>query len=294
VSDAPGLPADGGEQHKLVARLRAVIEAKDTELAALRSSFGALRAELDALAEDRRLLELRVAELERRLGQDSTNSGTPSSKEGIGARERRKAERRRQASERERRKDRKRGGQPGHPGAGLRRDPDPDEQKSADPPAQCSRCGTGLEGADPAEPGWAQVWDVRFSRFVTEWLLPALTCPCCGKVTTADPPAGAYRGSVAYGPGVNTAALLLTGYGNVPAERAADLIGMLTGIPVSAGFVDKASSRLDARLRSAGFDEGCRRRWRKSPRWARTRPRSTWSPPGRTRRPASRTAPRTC
>jgi transposase len=256
VSDAPGLPGDGGEQRELVARLRAVIEAKDTELAALRSSVGALCAKLDALAEDRRLLELRVAELERRLGQDSTNSGTPSSKEGIGARERRRAQKRkRQVSERERRTDRMRGGQPGHPGAGLTRDPDPDERKSAGPPAQCSRCGAGLDGAEPAAPGWAQVWDMRFSRFVTEWVLPALTCPCCGKAAVADAPAGAHRGSVAYGPGVNAAALLLTGYGNVPAERAADLIGMLAGIPVSAGFVDKASSRLDGRLQDAGFDE---------------------------------------
>jgi hypothetical protein len=262
MSDVPGLPAGAGEQHELIARLRAVIEAKDTENAALRTelgvlreSFTALRGELDAVLERERLLGLKVAELERRLGQDSTNSGTPGSKEGIGARERRKAERRKQASERERRKDRKRGGQPGHPGAGLVRDPDPDESRPAEPPAQCSRCGTGLEGADPAVPGWAQVWDVTIARFVTEWLLPALICPCCGKITMAGPPAGAYRGSVAYGPGVNTAALLLTGYGNVPAERAADLIGMLTGVPVSPGFVDKASSRLDGRLQDAGFDE---------------------------------------
>ena len=259
MPDAPGLPAGAGEQRELVTRLRAVIEAKDTEnavlraeLAALRESFVALRAELDAARERERLLGLKVGELQRRLGQDSTNSGTPSSKESIGAKERRKAGRRTQVSERERRKDRKRGGQPGHPGAGLKRDPDPDEQESADPPAQCSRCRTVLTGARPAQPGWAQVWDVRFSRFVTEWLLPALTCPCCGKITMAEAPAGAYRGSVAYGPGINTAALLLTGYGNVPAERAADLIAMLTGIPVSPGFIDKASSRLDARLQDAG------------------------------------------
>ncbi len=41
--------------------------------------------------------------------------------------------------------------------------------------------------------------------------------------------------------------MLLAGYGNVPAERTAHLIGMLLGIPVSAGFVDKAASRLDGR-----------------------------------------------
>ena len=118
-----------------------------------------------------RRLELRVAELERRLGQDSTNSGTLPSKEPVGAKERRKAGRRqRQESERERRQDRNRGGQPGHRGAGLSRDPDPQERQSADPPARCSRCGTGLADAEPAGRSWAQVWDVKISRFATEHL----------------------------------------------------------------------------------------------------------------------------
>jgi hypothetical protein len=54
----------------LIARLRAVIEAKDTENVLLRS-------ELEAQLERYRRLELRVAELERRLGSDSTNSGIP-------------------------------------------------------------------------------------------------------------------------------------------------------------------------------------------------------------------------
>jgi transposase len=91
--------------------VRAVVEARDAENAML-------RAELAAALDRERRLELWVAELERRLGMDSSNSGTPSSKEPIGAKERRKAKRRnRQDSERERRKDRRRGGQPGHPGA---------------------------------------------------------------------------------------------------------------------------------------------------------------------------------
>ena len=50
------------------------IEAKDAENAML-------RAELDAQRERYRRLELRVAELERRLGSDSTTSGTPPSKD---------------------------------------------------------------------------------------------------------------------------------------------------------------------------------------------------------------------
>jgi hypothetical protein len=122
VSGEPGI-AGVGDQRALVARLRAVIEARGTENALL-------RGELEAQLERYRRLELRVAELERRLGSDSTNSGIPPSKDPIGALERRKAGRKkeRQSSERERRKDRKRGGQPGHPGAGLARDPAPDEQ----------------------------------------------------------------------------------------------------------------------------------------------------------------------
>jgi transposase len=247
VPDVPDLSA--GEQRELLARLRAVVEARDAENAGL-------RAELAAARERERRLELRVAELERRLGMDSTNSGTPTSKEPIGARERRKEERKeRQSSERERRKDRKRGGQPGHPGSGLVRDPEPDQRKDADPPARCSRCGTALDGAESAGASWAQSWDVTISRFVTEWLLPALACPCCGQVSVADAPPGLHPGTISYGPGVNAAAVLLSGYGNVPAERAADLIGMLLGVPVSPGFVDKASARLDARLHDAGFDE---------------------------------------
>ena len=135
------MPAGGGDQRELVARLRAVIEAKDTENAVL-------RAELQSQRERHRQLELRAAELERRLGSDSTTSGTPPSKDPIGAGQRRKAERKaRQSSERERRMDRKPGGQPGHPGAGLSRDPDPDERIQAPPPAERSRCGTGLEDA---------------------------------------------------------------------------------------------------------------------------------------------------
>src|SRR5258707_14302654 len=43
-----------------------------------------LRAELAAALERQRRLELRVAELERRLGQDSSSSGTLASREPIG------------------------------------------------------------------------------------------------------------------------------------------------------------------------------------------------------------------
>jgi Transposase IS66 family len=232
-------------QRELLSRLRAVVEARDAENAVL-------RAELDAERELRRRLELRLAELERRLSMDSSDSGTPSSKERIGAKQARRA---RQQSERERRADRRRGGQPGHRGTGLERDPDPDENKDAEPPAECGRCGAGLGGAQVAGSRWAQVIDVEVIRTVTEWALPGLACPCCGMVTFAEPPPGAHAGSVSYGAVLNAAAVVLTGYGNVPPERAAQVMAMLLGVPVSPGWVDKASARLAAQLGKAGFDD---------------------------------------
>jgi uncharacterized protein DUF6444 len=175
------MPADAGELRELLARLRAVVGAKDAEITML-------RAELDAERGLRRRLELKLAELERRLGSDSTTSGTPPSKDPIGACERRTAERKaRPSSERERRADRKRGGQPGHPGTGLSRDPDPDGRIEVPPPAECSRCGTALDGADRAGSWWSQVRDVQITTFVTEYLLPLLTCPCCGTVRASTP-----------------------------------------------------------------------------------------------------------
>jgi transposase len=244
VPDEP-LPVDAAGLRAANAGLRSVVEAKDAENALL-------RAELDAERDLRRRLELRLAELERRLGMDSSDSGTPSSKERIGAKEARRA---RQESERERRKDRKRGGQPGHQGKGLERDPDPGDSKTAEPPAECRSCRAVLDGAEPAGSRWAQVIDAEIARKVTEWLLPGLSCRCCGTVTFAAPPPGAHAGAVSCGPVLNAAAVLLTCYGNVPPERAAQLIGMLLGAGVSAGWVDKAAARVNAQLAAGGFDE---------------------------------------
>ncbi len=239
------VPGDVAGLRAANARLRAVVEAKDGQVAAL-------TAALEASLERERRLELRLAEVERRLGMDSSDPGTPSSKERIGAKEARRA---RQQSERERSKDRKRGGQPGHQGRGLERDPDPGERKDMPPPAECRSCRAPLGGAEVAGPRWAQVIDVEFLRTVTEWTLPGLSCSCCGTVTFADPPAGAHQGSVSYGPVLNAAAVLLSCHGNVPPERSAQVIAMLLGVPVSAGFVDKAAARVSAQLGKAGFEE---------------------------------------
>jgi hypothetical protein len=93
------------------------------------------------------------------------------------------------------------------------------------------------------------------------WLPSGLASRGCGTVTFAEPPPGAHRGSVSYGPVLNAAAVLLSCCGNVPPERAARVMGMLLGIPVSAGWVDKAAARVAAQLGKAGSTRRCSRRW---------------------------------
>ncbi len=51
-----------------------------------------------------------------------------------------------------------------------------------------------------------------------------------GRLNPARPPAGAYPGSICYGPGINTTAVLLSSYGNVPSKRTANLIGMVHAV----------------------------------------------------------------
>ena len=70
MSDEPGA---AGEQGGLVSRLRAVIGAKDEQIAVLQSSLEVALAALEGERGIRRRLELRLAEVERRLSMDSTD-----------------------------------------------------------------------------------------------------------------------------------------------------------------------------------------------------------------------------
>ncbi len=230
------------------ARLREALAARDAE-----------NAELQAAVHT---LSLQVAELQRRLGSGSDDSGAPSSKESIEAKARRKAERKarrqeRGGSSRQRSAERSRGGQPGHPGHGLVRDPDPQHRERVAAPTACRGCGGDLARAADAGTAWSQVWDVKVIQWRTEYLLPRRCCGC-GTITTACPPEGGLVNGISFGPVLGTAAVALSAFGNVPTERASHLIEIMFGQAVSAGFVDRANARLAARLADAGFEQALR------------------------------------
>jgi hypothetical protein len=72
------------------ARLRGVVEAKGAEREALWQVKDAEIARLRALVDE---AGLRIAELDRRQGRDSTNSSTPSWKDSIAAQAKKRADR---------------------------------------------------------------------------------------------------------------------------------------------------------------------------------------------------------
>jgi transposase len=238
-----------------------LVEQLRCEIAQLRQTLTVKDAEIGQLLAVVKAQGLRIAELERRLGSGSDDSGTPTSKDSIEAKARKKAERRARreqgGSSRQRSADRERGAQPGHVGRGLIRDPDPSERVRLDPPTACRGCGGELTGAHDAGTAWSQVWDVQVISRRVEYLLPRRRCGCT-QTTTACPPDGGIVNGVTFGPVLNTAAVALTAFGNVPVERTAMLVEILFGQRVSAGFVDRANTRLAGQVQAGGFETAMR------------------------------------
>lgn len=113
--------------------------------------MGELSARVAELTEQNAAQVERIAELERKLGQNSGNSSLPPSSDRFGKppRSLRKATGRRP------------GKQPGSPGTALRQVDDPDERVDH-VPVECRGCGAGLAGA--AVSVWCCVSCATFRR----------------------------------------------------------------------------------------------------------------------------------
>jgi transposase len=96
-------------------------------------------------------LQAEVAELKRRLGQNSQNSSRPPSSDSPFVKPAPKSLRRRSG--------RKPGGQSGHPGSTLAQISDPDEVRRHEP-GPCGGCGADLDGAPQVGVERRQVFDL--------------------------------------------------------------------------------------------------------------------------------------
>ena len=243
--------------------------------AALVEENARLRAENAALKETIAVLLARVAELERRLDLNSSNSGKPPSSDGL--HKPRREPRTRSLRERSGKPP---GGQKGHKGETLRQVDAPSHTVEHYPEA-CPACGSALSGAMSTGYGARQVFDLPEPRPLTVTEHRAHTCRCghCGRLTRANFP-DEVTAPVQYGPRIAAVVVYLLHYQLLPEDRLAEAMADLFGVRLVAatiarmsrtcagrahGFADAVGARVKAaavkHLDETGFRIGGRTQW---------------------------------
>ena len=178
-------------------------------------------------------LDARIADLESRLGQTSTNSSRPPSADPPHAKP---APPRIPSGK-------PKGGQAGHPKA--ERPILPPDVVVPLKPVRCRRCSRRLAGddADPLVHPVHEVPDVR--PHVTEYRRHRLACLGCGALTCAPLPAGVAGG---YGPRVRAVCALLAGGHRLGKRAVSQALGDLFGLPISPAAVCDLQAKTAAAL----------------------------------------------
>lgn len=207
-----------------VSALRAVIEARDAEIAVLREQVEVLSA--------------RMAELRARLGRNPRNSSEPPSSEGLG----------KPAPRSLRGKSGRGPGRPeGQQGATLEMTDRPDHVVTHEP-GRCAGCGSGLFGSPVTAAGRRQVTDLpeNIRAEVTGHRMVTRRCSC-GMVTAGAAPAGV-SAPVQYGPRITASCCYLWHGQFLSRDRTCRAVSELSGVDVPAGTVAGMVRRVAARL----------------------------------------------
>ena len=203
---------------------------------------------IEALRAENAALKARIAELERRLGLNSSNSGKPPSSDGL-----KKPVR---VSSLRERSGKKPGGQKGHKGETLRQVADPDDVVNHYPPA-CSTCGLGLDPKTSVGHNARQVFDLPQPQplVVTEHRAHDCECTACGAKTRALFPDGV-NAPVQYGARITAFVIYLLHFQLLPENRLAALMADLFGVKLAAATIARMSRTYAERLQ--GFVETVR------------------------------------
>jgi len=185
----------------------------------------------------------RLAELERRLGLNSSNSGKPPSSDGLAKPVR--------VSSLRATSGKKTGGQKGHPGETLRRTETPDATIDHYPVA-CAACGEPLTAATATDHVARQVFDLPEPQplVVTEHRAHRCRCAACGTNTRAAFPAGV-TAPVQYGARIAAFVVYLLHYQLLPEKRLAALMADLFGVKLVSATIARISQ--DCAERFKGF-----------------------------------------
>ena len=206
------------------------------------------RAALNQLSKDELIAlllaqEVRIAELERRLGLNSSNSGKPPSSDGLKKPPRTSSLRQPSGK--------KPGGQQGHPGETLCRSETPDAVIDHYPP-RCAGCGARLTEAMATDFVARQVFDLPEPQplIVTEHRAHGCRCAACGSPTRATFPDWV-TAPVQYGKRIGAFVLYLLHYQLLPEKRLAALMADLFGVPLVTATIARISQ--DCAERFHGF-----------------------------------------
>ncbi len=180
-------------------------------------------------------LTARVAELERQLGLNSSNSGKPPSSDGL----KRPA---RTGSLREK-SGKKSGGQRGHKGETLRQIETPDTVINHYPVC-CPHCGETPDTAASLSHSKRQVMDLPKPQalVVTEHRAHLCACANCGADCQAAFPEG-IAAPVQYGDRIAALAVYLRSCHFIPEDRLAELLKDLFGIGISTATIAAMEQR---------------------------------------------------
>jgi transposase len=204
-----------------------------TDIQKLIEQVQQLLAENAALKEALAASNALVAELQRRLGLNSGNSGKPPSSDGL-----KKAPRSKSLREPSGKKP---GGQKGHPGETLRQVENPDVIINHYPEA-CAKCDERLTPDMKTDYSARQVIDVPEPKVVvTEHRAYSCLCPNCDTKTSAAFPAGV-TAPIQYGARICAFVVYLLNYHFLPEDRLAELMSDLFGLKLVLATIARMSA----------------------------------------------------
>jgi transposase len=197
-------------------------------------------ARIEALLAENAALKARIAELERRLGLNSSNSSKPPSSDGLTKPARVKSLREGST--------RKSGGQKGHKGETLRRSAHPDEIVDHHPD-KCEGCGQCLTPEMSIGFGARQVFDLPQPQplVVTEHRAHECQCQNCGTTTRAAFPKGV-NAAVQYGARIAAFVVYLLHFQMLPEDRLVAAMADLFGVRLCAATIANMSRSCAMRM----------------------------------------------
>jgi transposase len=203
-------------------------------LVSIQNRLDHLEQENLQLRQENQLLRTRVADLERQLQANSSNSHKPPSSDP----DHLKPESRKPKSKH------KPGGQPGHPKSERQHLP---ADKIIDlHPNKCQRCQEKLTGTD-SQPLIHQYWEFPIIRpHVIEYRLHRLTCHHCGQQTSAQ--INDANAQECYGPNLKAMVTFFTGVCQLSKSQTETVFEDLLNTPISTGQICAIEAEATQRL----------------------------------------------